>query len=65
MCTCYRVTSMSQETDAVAAVAEDAEVMASVETGPAGETFILADITRDDAYVTAPLEDAAALPEWR
>ncbi|QSG07902.1 DUF7556 family protein [Halapricum desulfuricans] len=56
---------MSQETDAVAAVAEDAEVMASVETGPAGETFILADITRDDAYVTAPLQDAATLPEWR
>lgn len=56
---------MSQKTDAVAAVAEDAEVMASVETSPTGDTYILADITRDDAYVTLPLEDAAALPEWR
>ncbi|MFW6018516.1 MAG: DUF7556 family protein [Halapricum sp.] len=56
---------MSQETDGVAAVAEDAEVMASVETGPTGETFILADITRDDAYVTLPLAAAATLPEWR
>lgn len=56
---------MSQETDGVAVVAEDAEVMASVENGTTGEKFILADITRDDAYVTLPLEDAAALPEWR
>jgi|AntRauTorcE11898_2_1112593.scaffolds.fasta_scaffold27338_2 hypothetical protein len=56
---------MSQETETVAAVAEDTEVMASVEPGSTSDTYILADITRDDAFVTLPLEDAAALPEWR
>jgi hypothetical protein len=56
---------MSQETDAVAtAVSDEAEVMASVERG-GRDTFIIADISRDDAFVTAPLEDAASLPEWR
>lgn len=54
---------MSQETDQVAAaVSDDAEVMASVDDA---DTFIIADITCDDAFVTAPLEDAATLPEWR
>ncbi|WP_174182927.1 DUF7556 family protein [Halococcoides cellulosivorans] len=56
---------MSQETDAIAtSVAEDPEVMASVEHGRQ-DTFILADVTCDDAYLTVPLESAAALPEWR
>jgi hypothetical protein len=56
---------MSQETDTVAAqLSDDAEVMASVERG-ASDTFILADISCDGAFVTLPLEDAASLPEWR
>lgn len=56
---------MSQETDAVAAeVSDEAEVMASVERGDS-DTFILADISRDGAFVTLPLEDAASLAEWR
>ena len=42
--------------------AEDAEVMASIEED---ETFILADVTRDGAYLTMPLEGAASLPAWR
>ena len=45
-------------------VAADAEVMASVEEGPT-ETFVIADISRDDAYLTTPLADAASLPAWR
>ncbi|MFB6087071.1 MAG: hypothetical protein ABEJ85_01005 [Haloarculaceae archaeon] len=46
------------------AVEAGAEVMASVEDGPT-ETFIVADISCDDAYITLPLEDAASLPAWR
>ena len=42
----------------------DAEVMGAVEDGPV-EQFVLADITRDDAFVTVPLEAAASLPAWR
>jgi len=49
---------------AQADVAADAEVMASVERG-ATDTFIIADISGDDAYLTVDLDDAAALPEWR
>jgi len=49
---------------AEAEVATDAEVMASVEDGST-ETFVIADISRDDAYLTAPLADAASLPAWR
>lgn len=54
------------EPDAVARseLEPDAEVMASVESGPT-ERFIIADVTREDAYLTVDLPDAAALPAWR
>jgi len=38
--------------------------MASVEDGPTAR-FIVADVTKDDAYLTLPLQDAASLPAWR
>lgn len=46
------------------AVDASAEVMASVEEGPS-DTFIIADISCDDAYLTVPLDEAASLPAWR
>jgi hypothetical protein len=55
---------MEPDTVAPATVAADSEVMASVENGPT-ETFIIADVSKDDAYMTLPLVDAASLPEWR
>ncbi|MFC7026891.1 hypothetical protein ACFQJ5_03700 [Halomicroarcula sp. GCM10025324] len=55
---------MEPDTVAAVEVAEDAEVMASVEEG-AADTLIIADISKDDAYLTLPLDDAAALPAWR
>ncbi len=55
---------MEPDTVAPMAVGTDAEVMASVEEGPT-DTFILADISRDDAFVTLPLNEAASLPAWR
>jgi histidinol dehydrogenase len=57
-------THMAPKGVAEAEVAVDAEVMASVEEGPT-ETFVIADISRDDAYLTTPLADAASLPAWR
>ncbi len=42
----------------------ETEVMASVQEGRVDE-FILADISRDGAYMTVALEDAASLPAWR
>lgn len=49
---------------AEAEVEAGAEVMASVEDGPT-DTLVIADISRDDAYLTVPLADAASLPAWR
>ena len=42
----------------------ETEVMASVEEGRV-DHLILADITRDDAFVTVPLDDAVSLSAWR
>jgi hypothetical protein len=55
---------MEPDTVVPSEVAADANVMASVEEGPTDQ-FILADISRDDAFVTLPLADAASLPAWR
>ncbi len=55
---------MEPDTVAQLAVETDAEVMASVEEGQT-DSFILADISQDDAFVTMPLDDAASLPAWR
>ncbi|MDG5778367.1 hypothetical protein VB773_03725 [Haloarculaceae archaeon H-GB2-1] len=55
---------MEPDPVAKAELADDAEVMASVEEGPT-EQFIVADITCDDAYLSVPLADAASLPAWR
>ena len=55
---------MEPDTAAPVEVAENAEVMASVEEGPT-DTLIIADIAQDDAYLTLPLVDAASLPAWR
>jgi len=55
---------MAPDMVAEAEVAANAEVMASVEGGST-ETLVIADISRDDAYLTLDLDDAASLPEWR
>lgn len=54
---------MSQEPDALAVDGRsDGEVMAAVD---GDEAFVIADVTRDEAYLSVPLEDAASLPDWR
>ncbi len=58
------LTHMEPDTIPASAVETDAEVMAAVEEGPV-ETLVVADISRDDAYLTLPLDDAASLPAWR
>jgi len=55
---------MEPDTVAKAEVAADADIMASVEDGQE-QTFIIADVSTDDAYMTLPLDDAASLPAWR
>jgi hypothetical protein len=55
---------MESDTVATATVEEPPTVMASVEEAPE-ETLILADVTRDDAYLSMSLSAAATLPAWR
>jgi hypothetical protein len=53
---------MGSDTVVSTEVAADAEVMAAIEDNT---EFILADISRDDAFITMPLTEAASLPAWR
>jgi hypothetical protein len=55
---------MESDTVAQAETGAETEVMAAIEEGPV-ETFIVADVGRDEAYVTVPLSEAASLPAWR
>lgn len=61
---CYIFTHMEPDAVVGREVDADAEVMSAVEDGQT-ERFVIADVTRDDAYVTVPLADAASLPAWR
>ena len=60
----YVFTYMGSDTVIQTGAAANSEVMAAVEDGPR-ETFVLADISKDDAFVTMALDDAASLPAWR
>lgn len=55
---------MESNTVAKTELATDADVMASVEAGEE-DTFIIADVTKDGAYMTLDLDEAASLPAWR
>jgi hypothetical protein len=55
---------MEPETAVQAKADTGGRIMAAIEDGPV-ETFIIADISTDDAYLTLPLADAASLPAWR
>jgi hypothetical protein len=51
--------------DATTALDESGpEVMASVDRSPSGSTLVIADISRDDAWLTMPVAEAPALGEW-
>jgi hypothetical protein len=57
---------MTPDTTAVSApVAEDAEVMSSVDDDGRVERLVIADISRDNEWLSMPVADAASLPEWR
>ena len=52
--------------DATAVVdASHAEVMASVDSAPARPEFVIADVSRDGAWVSMPVSEAPSLREWR
>ncbi len=55
--------SMSQQPDALAADGHsDGEIMAAIEDD---EALVIADISRDNAYLSMPVAEAASLSAWR
>jgi hypothetical protein len=57
--------SMTPDTAAVPAASTADDVMASVDDDGTVERFVIADISRDDAWVSLPLAEAATLADWR
>jgi len=43
----------------------DAEVMASVDPSPDGDELVLADISREDAWLSTSVTAATPLDDWR
>ncbi|MEE6210656.1 hypothetical protein U3A55_10870 [Salarchaeum sp. III] len=52
-------------TSATAVPASGADVMASIDDEGPEERLVIADVSRDDAWVTIDARDAAPLAEWR
>jgi hypothetical protein len=44
--------------------ASHTEVMASVDPAPAQPEFVIADISRDEAWLSMPASEAPSLREW-
>lgn len=57
--------SMTPDTAGLATASTADDVMASVDDDGAVRRFVVADISRDDAWVSLPLCEAAPLAEWR
>lgn len=57
--------SMTPDATAAAAPVVADDVMASVDDDGSVERFVIADISRDDAWVSMLLDEAASLPDWR
>lgn len=57
--------SMTPDTTAAPSPVVADDVMASVDDDGATERFVIADISRDDAWVSIPLCEAASLSGWQ
>ena len=44
---------------------QSSDVMASVDEGTGTTKFVIADVSRDDAWVSIRLRDAPGLDDWR
>lgn len=48
-----------------AAAEMDGEIMGAIDEAAGGERFVVADVSRDDAWISAPLSDATVLEQWQ
>ncbi|EMA53074.1 MULTISPECIES: DUF7556 family protein [Halococcus] len=56
---------MTPDTAAVATAGSAEDVMGSVDDDGTVERFVIADISRDDAWLSLPLAEAATLADWQ
>ena len=56
---------MVSNATSMAATESASEVMAAVEEDDSESRFVIADITRDEAWVTAPMDATRDLEAWR
>ncbi|MCO8242654.1 MULTISPECIES: hypothetical protein [unclassified Haladaptatus] len=57
---------MTPDTAAVSvSVANDSEVMASVDDDGKTERLVIADVSREDAWICMRVTDTASLPDWQ
>ncbi|MFH5800150.1 hypothetical protein [Haladaptatus sp. DYF46] len=57
---------MTPDTAAMSvSLANDSEVMASVDDDGQTERLVIADVSRDDAWICMRVTDTAALSNWR
>jgi hypothetical protein len=61
---CHILSHMESETAVDGVASTGGQVMAAVEHG-SDEELVLADVTRDGAYLRLPLAEAVSLPAWR
>jgi hypothetical protein len=52
-------------TDVTTAGGQCSDVMASVDDAKGAPEFVIADVSRDDAWVSIDLPDAPTLDDWR
>ncbi len=50
---------------ATVSVANDSEVMASVDDDGSSKQFVIADVSRENAWICMRVTDTAPLPDWQ
>ena len=65
MYACYHVTHMSCGTNESTGANECGEVMAAIDRSGEVSCLVIADVTRDDAWLSVYASEALSLPEWR
>jgi hypothetical protein len=43
----------------------DGEVMGAIDEAADGERFVVADVSRDEAWISAPVSNATVLEQWQ
>ena len=65
MYTCYQLPCMSCGANESSGANECGEVMAAIDRSGEVSCLVIADVTRDEAWLSVYASEALSLPEWR